>query len=752
MKRLVFIILTLLCVSGILANGAKYLIIAPDSFVQALQPLADWKTRKGVLAKIVPLSVTGNTAAQIKSYIVNAYHNWEIRPEYILLAGFGTVLPTSGVSDDYYADITGNYQIELSIGRLPCTTVNKCNMLVAKILGYERTPYLIDSLWFRKGTTIVLEDNPPDAYYQADCRYIRNLMLSHGFIQTDSFISIAGNTSTDVMNAINDGRTYVVFRGSCVVNWWSPFDQVNPSYLTNGFKLPVVISGSCATVSLTTIGYQADRFLLAGTAQNPKGAIAYFGTTVSAHNISLPRGLVARGFFDALFTENKFKLGDATKRAKFILDSILHVQTRYNEWNLLGDPELNLWSMKPKQLTVVHDTTLNTLPQIFTVNVRQAGLPVSNALVCIMQDTTIYQYSNTNSSGNVSFNIFPHSAGTMSITVTAQNCIPYERNITIRPTNLAHDIGILSIIEPIGTIISGVIIPKVIVKNFGNNTDTFPVTFSIDDIYYQTVSSVALNPGDTTTISFLSWLATLGVHTIRAFTALANDEWRGNDTVTETINVIAHNFVAEGFNDSTFPPTGWQNVIVQGTHNWQRVITGTNPNCTPYEGNGMITYPNWSATLGNSARLISPPSVLGNSPTTCSLKFFMYHDPAYPGGQYGPDSVKIEYSNDDTNFHRIAAFRRYEPTEGWVEHTVALGSLTGTVYIGILGYSQYGNNSYLDYIRMYATSNINEDNSANNRPNFIITTLYSPQPNPASNGPVSLTFALAEPSINSTAG
>lgn len=540
MKKSIFFISILLCISQTFAlQGAKYLIIAPDNFVQALKPLADWKTKKGVKAMVVPLSVTGNSATQIKSYIVNAYNNWEIRPEYILLAGFGIVLPASGTSDDFYADITGDYQIELSIGRLPCTTIDQCNMLVAKILGYERTPYISDTLWFRKGTTIIREDNPPDAYYQSDCRYIRNLMLSHGFVQTDSFLSTQGHNSTNVMNAINDGRSYVVFRGQSTVNWWSPFDQVNPSNLTNGFKLPVVICGSCVTMSLNTTGYQADRFLLAGTATNPKGTIAYFGTTSSGSHISLPRGIVAKGFFQALFEENKFVLGDITKRSKYLLDSLYPDQTRYKEWNLLGDPELNLWTSTPKPIAVHNDTIINNLQQIYNVSVTYNDFPLTGALVCLMKDTTVYQYAYTDSSGIISFNIYPHTTGTMSVTVTAHNFIPYEKNVSVVPANLTHNVGVLSIIEPVGTIASGInIIPKVKVQNFGIYTDTFPVTFRIDTIYNNTRPGVILNPGDTATISFQTWTSIIGNYPVTAFCALSNDQWRGNDTVYYSINVI----------------------------------------------------------------------------------------------------------------------------------------------------------------------------------------------------------------------
>ncbi len=444
----------------------------------------------------------------------------------------------------------------------------------------------------------------------------------------------------------------------------------------------------------------------------------------------------------------------------------------------------------------------------------------------------------------------------MSVTITAQNCIPYEKNVSIIYGNVDHDVGIVSIIEPQGTISSGtVIVPKVKVRNYGTYLDSFPVIFKIGTIYDQTIDSIILAPNDTVTIIFPSWTAIPGNYSTVAFTKLTTDQWHPNDsaiasiivnlandvgveeitkpdsmcplntvtiprariknyggttqinfsatcsilgangtvrytntqnissilagdtaridfaswtpTVTEMCTVkirtnligdqnptndrqtklvrITMLFFTEGFNDASFPPAGWQNVIVQGTLNWQRVTSGANPYCTPYEGNAMITYPNWSSTTGNCARLISPPIILGSNPIPCSLKFCMYHDPAYPGGQFGPDSVKIESSTDGINFNRIAAFRRYEPTEGWVEHSVYLGSFTGTIYIGILGFSEYGNNTYIDYIRMYAASGINEDNSPTSCLN-LVTTLYSPKPNPISNGRVQLSFALAEPS------
>jgi len=532
-------------------SGAKYLIIAPDSYVSALQPLADWKTKKGVKAMIVPLSVAGSTASLIKSYIVNAYNTWQIRPQYILLAGLGTILPYSGSSDDYFADMTGSYRIELSVGRLPFTNLDQCNLLVSKILGYERTPYLLDTFWYRKGTTVVNEDAPADPYYQADCRYMRSVMQANGFILTESICDLYGHNSTTVMNAINDGRSYVAYRGQAVSQWYSPFNAINPSSLTNGFKLPVIVAGTCVTMYLNQAGAYGDRFVLAGTAQNPQGAVAYFGTT--GISISMYRSACSRGFFRSIFEEREYILGNATKRAKFILDSMYNNQTRYQEWNLFGDPELNLWTAVPSKITVTYDTIIGNIPQVYPVTVYRGQNPCSYASVCLMLDTLIYQTAITNTSGIATFNISPPTIGTMSVTVTGKNLLPYVGAVTIRPETLAHDVGILAYIQPQGTVTVGTnIIPKVKVKNYAINTDTFAVAFIIGSVYNQTLSSIILAPGDTITLSFPNWTAVGGNHAIIVYTILNSDQYHANDTAHSSVNVVVPNDVGV---DSILAPT-----------------------------------------------------------------------------------------------------------------------------------------------------------------------------------------------------
>jgi hypothetical protein len=554
MKRLLLVIIALSCVPQIFADGASYLIIAPDSFVSAVQPLADWKTKKGVLAKVVPLSVTGNTAAQIKNYILNAYNNWEIRPAYILLIGTGNLIPSwsigyGGRSDDNYADISGNYRIELRIGRFPCATCDQCRNIVVKTIDYERAPFLDDTTWYRKGTTIVDEGGQDaDSVYWNDVRYIHSLWQNDHYIHIDSFSFYQHHDSlAEVMYAINDGRAFIAFRGVATVNWWD--FPIEPESLNNGYKQPVVISGTCATMSLFETGYLGDKFLTAGDTLNPKGAVGFFGTTVATDlpGLARLRGTVTTGFFRSVFQDNVLKLGDATRRAKFILDSIQppnYIDARYKEWNLFGDPELALYTCIPKPLTVMHDTIIQTGPQNYNVTVNQAGNPAPNALVCVMMDSTIYQYGYTNSAGTVSFVIYSPYPGTMSVTVTAQNCMPYEKNVHIIPGGNVHDVAALSIVAPQGSIAAdSAVVPKVLVKNLGSYTDTFSITFKISNVYSCSIPSVILRPGDTVTATFPTWNSTIGNYVVTAYISLVTDQWHANDTTRTLINVITPNDV-----------------------------------------------------------------------------------------------------------------------------------------------------------------------------------------------------------------
>lgn len=407
-------------------EGGRYLIISHENFIPAITPLAEWKIKKGLPTKIVPLSVTGRTPDSIRNYILNAYNTWPIKPEYILLVGSGNYLKSySSRYDDYYGNITGDYKQELSVGRFSCNTPRQCSVMVLKSINYEKNPYLAgDSSYFLKGTTVVREDNPPDPYYQADARYIRNLVLSYGFIHTDSFINLQGHNADNVIAAVNEGRSFVIYRGQGISNWWSPF-ACNPNLCRNLNKLPIIISATCQTMTFATNeSMVCEGWHRKGKTDSLAGALAVFGCTNTGSGVSLYRGVVSRALFDAFFSHRINAIGDALKRAKFYLDSLYHNQTRYQEWNLLGDPELSFYTKKPGRLEVVWDSVISLGSQTYRVLVRNL-IEEESALVCFKMDSTVYAYGYTNY-GQIELPINPIHLGSFDLTITCPNYLPFE--------------------------------------------------------------------------------------------------------------------------------------------------------------------------------------------------------------------------------------------------------------------------------------------------------------------------------------
>src|SRR4030042_2028908 len=205
-------------------NGARLLIITHDDYYNTLKPLAEWKHQTGFMTKLIKLSEIGNDTNQIRNYIINAYNIWQIKPEYILLVGNRFQIGwfqynyqgQISNSDNYYTNVSGDYHNEIIPGRIWVDDSFQTQTVVAKILGYEKNPWIDDSLWLRKGMTIVCEDYdsfPADSVYWSDARYMHYLMQNAGYYQVDSISRLRGHNHQHVLNAMNNGRAYLLYRG-----------------------------------------------------------------------------------------------------------------------------------------------------------------------------------------------------------------------------------------------------------------------------------------------------------------------------------------------------------------------------------------------------------------------------------------------------------------------------------------------------------------------------------------------------------
>ena len=138
-------------------EGCEYLIVIPnnESFRQYANQLAEYRIKQGILTEVKSLSDMGcaNTN-QMKAYFHNAYNSWEIPPVAVLLLGDHNSNMSVGIPAEYtfhsqnygncitdngYADVTGDNLPEMAFSRLVAANANEAQMMVSKQIEYEFT-------------------------------------------------------------------------------------------------------------------------------------------------------------------------------------------------------------------------------------------------------------------------------------------------------------------------------------------------------------------------------------------------------------------------------------------------------------------------------------------------------------------------------------------------------------------------------------------------------------------------------------
>lgn len=435
MKHIIILLLLFYAAGIAQETGARYLIITHDNFYDAVLPLAEWKHKKGMRAKVAKLSETGSSADDIQEYVQDAYDTWQIRPEFLLLVGAPNYLPlplVEGIrSDNYYTNMDADMQNEILSGRLTVHNTTEAQTVVNKILLYERTPTIDSSNWYINACLIVREDyeTVDDSIYWSDIHHAKNYMLGAGYDKIDTLSRQAGDNADDVIQCVNEGRGIVLYRGQGVNNWWSPFD-CDPDTCENGSYLPIVLSITCTTIGTGSTPAAAEKWLLTGTPTEPRGAAGYFATTTIVIGEAHLRSAISKGFFDGLFRKGLTTFGDVCEMGRLNMYVLYSDTAEYLGFTTLGDPEMNIWTGIPAELEVTHNPSVDTGVQSCTVTVYHDGAPVKEALVCCWvpdQTPEVYVTEHTDDSGIAVLDIAPETEGdTMYVTVTNRNYVPYE--------------------------------------------------------------------------------------------------------------------------------------------------------------------------------------------------------------------------------------------------------------------------------------------------------------------------------------
>jgi len=205
-----------------LFEEGELLIISYDSFLDLMEPLADWKTQRGVPTTLVPLSQVGTTTDQIFSYIRNIYLTSDLT--YVLLVGDAPQIPTYGSgSDPNYSLLTGNDAYpEIFIGRFSAENRAQVETQVDRTLDYERFPQA-GAEWYHKGLGVASNQGAGQGHHgemdKTHITLIANKLLNYTYTLVDSAYDPWG-TAAMVSASVNDGRSIINYCGHGSATSW----------------------------------------------------------------------------------------------------------------------------------------------------------------------------------------------------------------------------------------------------------------------------------------------------------------------------------------------------------------------------------------------------------------------------------------------------------------------------------------------------------------------------------------------------
>jgi hypothetical protein len=219
-------------------NRADYLLLAPEAFLPAAQPLLDYRQSQGLLTKAVSLEEVyeqfgkGETSPMaIKEFLEYAYHSWSAPSlRYVLLLGDASYDPKDylqtgvvdwlpgfpvktsylwTVSDPGYASVNGEDLLpDLAIGRLPAASVEEAERLIEKVLLFEGGGG--DFL----GQAVLVADNADLAgNFEQDAEEIASTLLASRSPKKIYYSQEGANTRTKIVEAFDEGASLMSYMG-----------------------------------------------------------------------------------------------------------------------------------------------------------------------------------------------------------------------------------------------------------------------------------------------------------------------------------------------------------------------------------------------------------------------------------------------------------------------------------------------------------------------------------------------------------
>lgn len=426
----------------------------------------------------------------LRMFIRDAYQKWGLN--YVLLGGDSDILPpryvinsfyptngsTAIPSDLYFACLDGNWNAdgdafygepvmasstgdladfaeEVYVGRAAVSTAAAATVFVNKVMAYENTA--AGAGWTNR-TLFAAEVLFPEAYGSAGYNYItlNGAKFAHEQVNTsivpctgmsymrmyESELDIALNatytrdrplTRAALIDTLNNGR-YGIFNQIGHGYYFNMsvgdanFVTTDADNLVNGSHTFVMYALNCASAAFD------NSCLLERFVQNPNGgSVCSLGSARAAFPNN--SNSYQQEFFSKLYCTPENRVGRlmALSRLPFIGQTANNYVDRwtFENYTLLGDPTLPIWTGVPQALTVNAPASLSIGAQNAALTVTSGGVPVAGATVCLRKAGEVLVYGQTDAAGQITLPVLPTSTGTMSVTVTGRDLARKTQSIPV---------------------------------------------------------------------------------------------------------------------------------------------------------------------------------------------------------------------------------------------------------------------------------------------------------------------------------
>ncbi|MFA5032813.1 MAG: C25 family cysteine peptidase [bacterium] len=442
------------------SEPVDFIIITTDELKPAYEALKSWRIEEGINCDIKTVGwISQNypgadTPDRIRNFLKSAYTNWNTR--YALLGGDPSIVPTriaqsknqyfpfyTIASDLYYSALNGTWNADgdmtwaeatidssnftplMWVSRLPGATLEEANILVSKVIAYEKSPNIAS---LEKAMFLASKDESP---------YVRPVVNSFPSYFTKD--TLWGASKGAIIDSMAKGYAFLygAFHGSSTQNWSNAGGGGISRADIDNLTAPLY---SIVTISCYTHWIEVDcmsrHFML-----NPYASLSCLGSSRVGWFSEETRlnCYFYKAVFDSLFPVGKALAWAKTKIIPDIYLGGIETDGNYRDvalsYDLYGDPCTRFWTKKPDSLTISYPLTITAGEKKIKITARKTKDKslVSGASVCIYKKGEIYGRGITNSHGEIIFLTTPETRGNLKLVISKPDFLPYEGYIFIQP-------------------------------------------------------------------------------------------------------------------------------------------------------------------------------------------------------------------------------------------------------------------------------------------------------------------------------